>query len=107
MNWIVTPPIAVVERELLALPADMQARFLRIADLLSEFGPQQVGMPYVRPLGGKLWEIRLSGRSGIGRILFAAATGRRLVLLHAFIKKTQRTPQRALALAQRRLREVE
>jgi DNA-binding XRE family transcriptional regulator len=68
-----------VEEELLSLPKDMQARFLRISELLQFFGPQHVGMPHVRPLSNKLWEMRLVGREGIGRALYAAASGRRLV----------------------------
>jgi hypothetical protein len=55
-----------VEAELLSLPKDMQARFLRISELLESFGPQRVGLPHVRPLGEKLWEMRLTGRDGIG-----------------------------------------
>lgn len=84
----------------------MQARYLRIADLLMEFGPIDVGMPYVRQLENKLWEIRLSGQSGIGRIVYASVTGQRLVLLHAFVKKTQQTPRRALDIARHRLKEI-
>ena len=84
----------------------MRTHYLRIAELLIEFGPQHVGMPYVQSLGGKLWEIRLSGRSGIGRIIYVAIRGQRLILLHAFIKKTRETPERALAIARSRLRRV-
>ena len=84
----------------------MQARFLRIASLLQTFGPQHVGMPYVRPLGNKLWEMRLTGRAGIGRAIYVAASGRRLVVLHAFVKKTEKTPRRALDLALARLKEM-
>ena len=43
------------EPELIALPADMQARFVHIAELLEEFGPQRVGLPHIRPLESKLW----------------------------------------------------
>ncbi len=76
MDWTVEPLNDAVETELLALPKDMQARFLRIAGLLQTFGPQHVGMPYVRPLGNKLWEMRLTGRAGIGRAIYVAASGR-------------------------------
>jgi phage-related protein len=107
MNWSVEVLSPAVERELLALPKDMQARFLRISELLQNFGPQQVRMPYVRPLGDKLWEMRLSGRSGIGRAIYAAAPGQRLVVLHAFVKKTQETPHHALELARRRMKEIQ
>jgi hypothetical protein len=53
---------ALAEPELQALPADMRARFLHIAELLETFGPQKVGMPHIRPLEGKLWEMRMQGR---------------------------------------------
>jgi phage-related protein len=66
------------EAEVMRLPADMRARFLRIADLLQEFGPQQVGLPHVRPLENKLWEMRMQGRDGIARAVYAALHGRRL-----------------------------
>lgn len=64
-KWTVTlHPLA--EPELLALPADMQARFVRIAEMLEDFGPQNVGLPHIRPLESKLWEMRMKGRHGIG-----------------------------------------
>ena len=78
---------ATVEAEVLSLPEDMQARLARISDLLVAWGPHRVGMPYTRPLGGKLWEIRLSGRAGIARVIYIAASERRLGVLHSFFKK--------------------
>src|SRR5712692_10667843 len=90
----------------LSLPKDMQARFLRISELLERFGPQRVGMPHVRPLGEKLWEMRLGGREGIGRAIYTAGAGRRLVVLHAFVKKAQKTPRSAMNLALKRLKEL-
>jgi phage-related protein len=93
----------LAEPELLALPADMRARFLRIAELLEAMGPHQVGLPHVRPLEGKLWEMRMQGRDGISRAVYAAMQGRRLVVLHVFIKKTQTTPRKALDTARKRL----
>ena len=91
------------EPELLALPADMQARFLRIAELLESFGPQHVGMPHVRPIEGKLWEMRMQGRDGIARAVYAAMQGRTLLVLHVFVKKTQTTPRAAIDAARKRL----
>ena len=89
----------LAEPELLALPADMRARFVRIAELLQEVGPHQVGLPHVRPVEGKLWEMRMQGRDGISRALYAAVHGRRLLVLHVFVKKTQATPRKALDTA--------
>lgn len=93
----------LAEPELLALPADMQARFLHIADLLEAFGPQQVGMPHIRPLEGKLWEMRMRGRDGIARAVYAAVHGRKLLVLHVFVKKTETTPRAAIETARKRL----
>ena len=93
----------LAEPELLALPADMKARFLHIAEMLEEFGPQRVGLPHIRPLESKLWEMRMKGRDGIARAVYAAVQGRRLLVLHVFAKKTQTTPRAAIALALKRL----
>ena len=105
MHWTVTV-IPEAEAELLALPADMQARFLHIAELLESFGPQKVGMPHIRPLEGKLWEMRMTGRDGIARAVYVARTGQRLTVLHVFTKKTQKTPPKAIETAQARLRSL-
>jgi phage-related protein len=104
-NWTVAVH-RLAEPELQALPADMKARFLRIAELLEDFGPQHVGMPHVRPLEGKLWEMRMQGRDGIARAIYAAVQGRTLLVLHVFVKKTQTTPRAALQTAQKRLKET-
>jgi phage-related protein len=60
----------------------------------------------VKPLGHKLWEIRMKGRSGIARAIYVTATGQRIVVLHAFVKKTQKTPRSAIEMALKRAEEV-
>lgn len=95
------------EQEFNALPADMQARGLRIIDLLQSKGPQQVREPYVKPVEGKLWEMRLQGQDGIARALYFAQVGRRLCVVRVFVKKTEKTPRREIELALRRIAEVE
>ena len=101
MTWRVETLNETVERELNALPADMQARFARIGRLIGTFGLERVGAPHVRHLTGPLWEIRLSDRDGIARALYIVATGRRVVVVRAFVKKTRRTPRREIELALR------
>jgi phage-related protein len=93
------------EAKLTSLPADMRARFLHIAGMLAEFGPLRVGLPHVRPLEDKLWEIRMTGRDGIARAIYIAQTGQRLTVLHIFVKKTQKTPRRAIEMARARIKE--
>lgn len=73
-----------------ALPDDMQARFLRIAELLEAYGPFEVGRPHVAPLGQGLWEIRMRGRSGIARALFEIRTGRQLAVGRYSLKRRRR-----------------
>jgi len=94
----------LAEPELLALPADMKARFVHIAEMLEEFGPQRVGLPHIRPLKSKLWEMRMKGRDGIARAVYAAVQNRRLLVLHVFVKKTQTTPRHAIDTALERLK---
>lgn len=106
MRWTVETLDERVDAELNSLPADMRDRFFRIAGLLEEFGPHHVREPYVKPLAGKLWEMRMKGRDGIARAIYVAATGKRLVVVHAFVKKTQKTPTKALDTAMRRAKEA-
>ena len=87
------------EPELKTLPSDMQARFVHVAQLLQEFGPQRVGMPHIRPLEGKLREMRMQGCDGIARAAYAVVQGRRLLVWHVFVNKMQATPRSALETA--------
>jgi phage-related protein len=95
------------EQEFDALPDDMQAHAMRIIDLIKANGLHQVREPYVKPVEGKLWEIRLKGRAGIARALYFTQIGRRLCVVRVFVKKTQQTPRPEIALALRRIAEVE
>ncbi len=106
MAWRVETLNADVDAELEALEPTLRAKFLHIAELLATFGPHQVREPHVKPLGHKLSEIRMKGRSGIARAIYVTATGQRIVVLHAFVKKTQKTPRSAIELALKRAEEV-
>ena len=104
-NWSVETMGKTVDDELGLLPLDMRGRFVRVASLIEEFGPFHVGMPHIRSLGEKLWEIRVSGRDGIGRGICVIVTGKRVIVVHVFVKKTQKTPAAALQTALRRATE--
>lgn len=103
-KWKVETLNAAVDAELSALPADMRARFIRIAELIATSGLEHVGMPYVKPVRPPLWEIRLSGKAGIARALYV--TDRRVVVLRVFAKKTPRIPKREMELALERARQL-
>jgi phage-related protein len=106
MNWTVETLDDRVDRELAALPSDMRSRFKRIGDLMAVDGPQSVREPYVKHLEGKLWEMRMTGRDGISRAIYVTASGRRVVVLRVFVKKSEKTPAGELRIARDRLREV-
>lgn len=86
-------------------PVDIRADFLRIARLMIEHGPN-IGMPHTRAMGGGLFEVRAKGREGIGRAFYCTLVGKRIVILHGFIKKTEQTPAHDLDIARARLKEV-
>jgi phage-related protein len=104
--WRVEILNETVAAEIAALPADMQARFLRLAERIASIGLESLSEPHVKHLEGKLWEMRLTGRDGIARALYVAAIGRRIVVVRAFVKKTQKTPRSEIELALRRAKEV-
>lgn len=106
MMWIVETLNETVDAELENLPADMRARLAHIARLIEEVGLERVSEPHVKHLEGRLWEMRLTGRSGISRALYVVATSRRVVIVRAFIKKTQKTPRREIELALTRAKTI-
>lgn len=86
-------------------PRDIRADFLRLVEAMLEFGPD-LGMPRTRALGSGLFEMRARGREGIGRTFYCVRLGEQIVILHAIIKKTEKTPARALDTARARLKEI-
>jgi phage-related protein len=89
-----------------SLSAESKAKFIFIADLLTEYGLNVRG-PYVKPITGsrKLFEIRIKDRQNIHRVFYFAYTGRKLILLHGFTKKTDKTPSREIEIAEARMKE--
>ena len=82
------------------------AATVRIVDLIEANGLEKTGMPYVRHLQGKLWEMRAKGKDGIARSMYVVACGRRIVILRCFVKKTEKTPKNELKIALQRAKEV-
>ena len=84
----------------------MRARLARIAKLIEEKGLERMGEPHVKHIEGRLWEMRLQGRSGISRALYVTVVGRRVVIVRVFMKKTEKTPRREIDLALFRARSI-
>ena len=104
--WRVEVLPDLVRAEIAALPEDIRARLTHIVDMMIAVGPERMREPHVKPLRDKLWEMRMSGRDGIARAIYMTARGRRIVILHAFVKKTQKTPPQAIRLALSRAKEL-
>jgi len=96
---------ARVKRDIESWPDGILADYSRLVELLMEFGPD-LRMPHSRAMGNGLFELRPRGCEGIGRALYCYIDGQRIVILHAFIKKIQETPEKELRLARNRMKEV-
>lgn len=105
MNWTVEIAPAA-EAEIAALPAALGARLVRLLEAVENVGLESFHAPHVKHLEGKLWELRVRAESGAVRGIYVTATGRRLIVLHVFAKKSRKTPRKALSTARNRMRQV-
>ena len=105
MRWAVET-LDPVDAEIEALPPGLQARVIRLLEAIENLGLEQLHEPHVKHLEGKLWELRAKAREGIARGIYVTAAGRRVVVLHVFVKKTQKTPRRAMEIARSRMKQV-
>lgn len=106
MSWKVEFYDTKLMKSILKWPNQISAKFVWIVDLIEEFGLERVGMPHIKTLGSGLFEIRAQGNEGIGRAFFCTMQGKKIIILHEFIKKTQKTPKKEMELAKKRMLEV-
>jgi phage-related protein len=105
VTWTVEYPYEDVEHFILRLPVGLSAKYFHLTDLMLEFGAN-LGLPHTRAMSDGLFELRVKGSEGIARVFYCTKAGRRILMLHAFIKKTPLTPINELNKAQRRLSQV-
>ena len=94
-----------VQEQVFELPDTLAARYIVLARRMVAIGPN-LGMPHAKAMGEGLFELRLKGAEGIARVFYCAVVNRRIVMLHSFVKKTERTPKRDLMVATSRMKEV-
>jgi phage-related protein len=94
-----------VQEQILDLPDTLAARYIVLTRRMVAIGPN-LGEPHTKAFGDGLFELRLKGAEGIARVFFCTQIGKRIVILHSFIKKSDRTPQRELDVAHTRLKEI-
>jgi phage-related protein len=94
-----------VQADIMGLPETLAARFLNLADRMKTVGAN-LGEPHTKAFGNGLFELRIKGSEGIARVFYCTLVNRRIVMLHSFVKKTQKTPPRELRIAENRLKEI-
>ncbi|HQT82407.1 MAG TPA: type II toxin-antitoxin system RelE/ParE family toxin [Ferrovaceae bacterium] len=94
-----------VQKDIMSLPDTLQARYIGLTNRMIEHGPN-LGLPHTDAFGGGLFELRLKGVEGIARVFFCTMVEQEIVMLHSFIKKTQKTPEKELKIAKSRMKEL-
>lgn len=94
-----------VQDGILALPDTLAARYVVLTRRMQALGPN-LGEPHTKAFGQGLFELRLKGAEGIARVFYCTVVGKRIVMLHSFVKKTNKTPQADLNIATSRMKEV-
>jgi len=105
MSWCIEYYSPKLEEDVLNLPRGLLARYIHLTDLMLDFG-SNLGMPHTKAVANGLFELRVKGKEGIARVFYCSKIGKRIVMLHVFVKKTQRTPKKELKLAMKRMNEV-
>ncbi len=105
MDYTIVYYSATVQEQIIALPDTLAARYVVLTRRMVALGPN-LGEPHTKALGDGLFELRLKGAEGIARIFFCTLTGKRIVMLHSFIKKSERTPRRECEIAESRMKEI-
>ncbi len=105
MKWHIEYYSTKVREIINGWPIGIRAFYARITERICKFGPN-LGMPFTRSMGDGLFEIRAKGKEGIARAFFCTVVDQRVIILHAFIKKSAKTPKKELLVAKKRLLEV-
>ena len=105
MDYTIAYYSDAVQTEILELPDTLAARYIVLTRRMVVLGPN-LGEPHTKAFGEGLFELRLKGAEGIARVFFCTLVGKRIVMLHSFMKKTDKTPPRERAVAEARMKEV-
>ena len=105
MEWEIIYYNEALQEKISALPVGIQARYIHLTDRMRIYGAN-LGMPHTKAMKDGLFELRLKSKEGIGRVFYCTLVEKRIVMLHSFIKKSQKTPSSELKVAILRMREV-
>ncbi len=105
MEWQIIYYNERLESEILDLPEGLLARYLHLTDLMLEFG-SNLGLPHTKAIDNGLFELRVKSKEGIARVFYCTKVGKKIIMLHSYIKKSQKIPKRELKIAKSRMNEV-
>lgn len=105
MDYTINYYSDAVQEQIMELPDTLAARYIVLTRRMIALGPN-LGEPHTKAFGDGLFELRLKGAEGIARVFFCTLVGRRIVMLHSFIKKSERTPAREREVAETRMKEI-
>ena len=105
MSYTIIYYSEALQAEIMTLPATLQARYIGLTARMMEYGAN-LGQPHTEAFGDGLFELRLKGAEGIARVFYCTLVGRQIVMLHCFVKKSQKTPAKERKIAEKRMKEV-
>lgn len=105
MKWSIEYYSSELENEILSLPDGLLARYLRLTDLMLEFG-SNLGIPHTKFIGEGLIELRIKSKEGIARVFFCTMIGKKIIMLHLCLKKSNKTPKKEIQIVRKRIKEV-
>lgn len=105
MDYTITYYSKAVQNDILVLPDTLAVRYIVLTRRMIVIDPN-LGAPHTKALGHGLFELRLKGAEGIARVFFCTLVGKRIVMLHSFVKKSEKTSLRDREIAEVRMKEV-
>lgn len=94
-----------LQEQITELPDTLAAKYVVLTRRMIALGPN-LGEPHTKAFGDGLFELRLKGAEGIARVFFCTLVGKLIVMLHSFVKKSDRMPVRGRVLAENRMKEI-
>ena len=105
MQYKITYYSDAVQSAVMELPATLAARYIALSMRMNQVGPN-LGMPHTKSFGDGLLQLRMKGAEGIARVFYCTLVGKRIVMLHSFVKKTDKTPLNEIEIARKRMKEI-
>lgn len=105
-EWNIIYYSVAVKEDILSLPDSLLAKYIKLSELMIQYGAN-LGMPHTKSVGNGLFELRIKGKEGIARVFYCTMVGKEIIMLHSFIKKTDKLPAKEIKTALKRLKEFQ